>query len=356
MQMSKMVAWSCDAITGQKIDVFPVSAASYNRLLSAGGEGSVTIPIRAEHTRAERRAAFSRWERIIVLEDDGQIRYGGYAIGGERQIGAGTFEVKLQDAWTMFQRRGGWDRAAPITAQWSASVSGTRGVQAWRAIERGTVSGGQEKTRMPLSLVSSGGGSSVTRKYFGYNFEYISDVLSGLLDEGLDIYLEPRWVNDRFDWGFRAGMAWGSGNVHEFAPLAAQPRITNLRETDDGARVTNNAGRLGEGSEVDMLGRSRQNFDSPYPILDRITPAKTISDPLQLEQMALADLALYGSPTVQWDLEVLASEGVDVGDTIYLPIFGDPWIEDGRHERRVVKVSGTTGPFVTVGMQPVGGA
>ena len=352
-----MRAYSCDAFTGEVIDRLPMKDCSWSRLLSAGGEGSLTVPLDGTWTQVQLSSLVDEWRRIIVLERDGVPEYGGFVLGHGYTLEGSALTLKLKDAWTLFGRRGAWDRAHPYTPQWSASVTGTRGFQAWAAVNRGRNTGAVlDKTRFPVSLVASGGGASVTRKYFGYHLEMISDVHAALLEEGLDIYMRPRWVSGRFDWGFYAGPSWESGTIREFAPTAADPKVANLTESVEADRVTNNAARIGEGSEVDMLGRSRQNFASPYPVLDRVTASKTVSDVTQLEQQALSDLATFGEPTRQWDFDVLASEQIDVGDTVHLHISGDPVIADGRHTRRVVKVSGGLSDFVSIGVQPVGGA
>ncbi|QZY52927.1 hypothetical protein [Leucobacter tenebrionis] len=352
-----ILAYSCDGFTGEILDRLPISDASGERLLSAGGSGTVTVPFDGTWSKAALRDMIDPWRRIIVIERDGKVEYGGYVIARSATLGGAEVKVTLQDAWALFARRGGWDRAHPYTAAWSTTVTGVLGEQAWQAIHRARNTGGLlDRTRFPVTRVSVGGGDVVTRKILGYHFEMVADLLTGLMDEGLDIYLQPRWVGDRFDWGFRAGPAWSSGVTREFAASVADPMITDLAEADDAARLTTNAARLGEGSEVDILARSRVAADTPYPILDRITAVKRVSDPLQLDQQALGDLALYGAPTLQWDFRVLASEGIDVGDTVRIHVSGDPWIADGWSTRRVVKISTDLTEFVKVGVQPVGGA
>lgn len=352
-----VLAHVCDGFTGEVVDRVPVADFRWSRLLSAGGDGRVTIPLDGSLSRAALRDHLTPWRRILVLERHGRVEFGGYVLGHRYVLGGSAVEVTLRDVWKLWARRGSWDRAPAVTAKWSGVVPGTLGVQAWSAVHRGRNTGGVlNLTRFPVSLISTGGGASVTRYYYGYHFEMITDTLSGLMDEGLDIYVQPRWLSGSFDWGFRCGPAWTSGVVREFTASTAVPGVVELTVGADAERVTNNATRLGEGSEVDMLGRSRQNFSSPYPVLDRVTSAKTVSDPAQLDQQALGDLSLYAEPTEQWDFKVRASEQIDIGDTVRINVSGDPWIPDGWHERRVVKVSGDLGEFVSIGVQPVGGA
>ena len=53
---------------------------------------------------------------------------------------------------------------------------------------------------------------------------------------------------------------------------------------------------------------------------------------------------------------MLASEPVDVGDTLRLHFDGDPRIADGWYTRRVVKITGDLSGKKQVSVQPTGGA
>lgn len=348
--------WSCDAFTGEKLGVLPVSDMSWERLLSARGNGRATIPLDGSHSRADLNDLLLPWRRILALDRDGRVEYGGYVLGGDYSQAKYTRQVVLRDIWRMFNRRGGWDRNHPYTAAWSTTVTGVRGEHGWQAINRGRNTGVLNRTRFPVTRAEVGGGEVVTHKVKGHLLEYISDILTNLMDEGLDVYMQPRWLNGSFDWAYRAGMKWQSGHEFDLTVTTQDPDVIEFTEDIDADRVATNAGRLGEGSEVDMLARSRFNDDSPFPVLDLMTPSKTVSDALQLDSMALADLDLYGSPTVQRNFQVRASEGIDVGDTTWLHFDGDPVISDGWQRCRVVKVNGDLGEFVKIGVQPTGGA
>lgn len=353
----EFIAYSCDGVTGTVLDRLPVSAMTYDRLLSAGGAGSVTIPFDGTFTRAQLRNLLEPWQRIIVLERDGRVEYGGYVLGRQADLAGTGVTVQLADLWTLLGRRGGWDRSHPKVVEWSTTVTGTLGVQAWQAVHRArNTLTTKPDTKFPVTNVSTGGGSTVTRTVRGYHLEYVTDLWDQYMAEGLDIYLQPRWRDGNFDWGFRAGPAWVSGVTREYAATVEDPVISKLSVSDDASRMTNNAVRVGEGTEVDMLARSNRDLESAFPALDRITAVKTVDDPLQLQAQCNVDLAMFGRPTEQWNFAVLASAGVDVGDTVRIHTAGDRWIPDGWHTRRVVKVSGSTSDFVQVGVQPVGGA
>jgi len=348
-------AFSCDAITGAIVDEVPVSAFTWARLLSARGDGSATIPIDGTFSKAALSDLLLHWGRILRLDRDGQTVYGGYITGRPYQRGRSSIGVDLADLWTLLGRRGAWDHNAPNVELWKQTVTGSLAHHAAQAILRGRTGPTLPAMGMPVT-VPGFGGTAVTRTYYGYNVETVEDVLADLLDEGLDIYFEPRNIaNGDFDWIMRAGPAWTSGVQREFH-VTADDAITGFSENSDALRVTNNARYVGEGSEVDMLVRSQRNTASPYPLLDRVTDKKNISNVSQLTALAYQDLATFAQPTFQWEFTVTANTPIDVGDVVRLWFDGDPWIADGYHDRRVVKISGDLSEQKKIAVQPTGGA
>lgn len=349
-------AYVCDGVTGAVVDRVAVSDFSWERLLSARGSGTVSFPLDGVYTKLQLRELTEHWSRIWVLAWNDELLFMGYVTDRGYSRGTGQVTLSLSDLWGLLNRRGAWDHSAPNVHKWKTTVSGSLAHHAAQAIIRGRDTGpALPATGMPLTLPGIGG-AAVSRTYYGYHLQTVGDVLTALLDEGLDIYFEPRFIaNGDADWVMRAGMSWGSGGSHEFMVTVPGSPVSAFHESSDASRVTNNARRVGEGSEEDMLVRSNRNTASPYPLLDRVTPVKHVKSVNQLTAMANSDLALYQHPTFQWDFDVHLDQGVDVGDTVRLHFDGDPWIADGWHERRVVKVSGGINEFVTVSCQPTGG-
>ena len=346
----------CDGVTGKMLDRVQVADFTWEQLISAGGSGSVTLPLDGIYSRSQLRTLAEPWSRIWALAYGERVLYMGYVVGRTYNRESNNLTVQLTDLWALLDRRGAWDHSAPDVSKWRRTVSGSLAAQAAAAIRRGRDVGPPLPAMgLPLTIPTFGG-ASVTRTYYGYNVEMVGEVLSNLMDEGLDIAFEPRFIgNGDTDWLMEAGPNWGSGRVHELMVTAPHTVVTAFSEVADGARLTNNARRIGEGSEEDMVIRSNRNTASPYPLLDRSTAVKQINDPSQLSAQANNDLKLYGYPTFQWDFTTHLDEGIRIGDTVRLHFDGDPWIADGWHERRVVKLSGAISPFVTVGLQPTGG-
>lgn len=358
--MAEFQAYSCDAITGKQIDRIPFSAFDYTRMLSAGADGRASIPLDGTFTKMQLRSLLQPLSRMLVLERDGAVEFmGTIAHPPSYARGQGSVSVQLEDVWARFARRGGWDHTASNVEKWKQTVTGTLRDQAVAVIRRGRDAGpALPAMALPVTLPAMQGGG-VTRTYYGYHVEMVGDVLQDLLDEGLDIYFRPRWESrGEADWLMLAGNNWSSGVTREFYVTADLSDVAGFSESGDASRVTNNARYVGEGSEVDMLVRSMRNQASPYPLLDRVTQTKNISNVAQLSALAAQDLTTYGEPTSQWEFSVVGDSPVDVGDTVRLHFDGDPWVEDGWHTRRVVGVSASLpGPDVKkISVQATGGA
>lgn len=351
-------AFSCDGVTGMQVDRFPASSFTWERRLSAAGEATVTVPLDGTFTKTQLRQRFEPWSRILVLERDGVPEYAGYITNRGYTMGSSSLTLKCGDLWSLLHRRGAWDHTAPNVEKWKQTVTGSLAQQASAAVLRGRTGPADPPMGMPVTLPGFGG-TSVTRTYYGYHMQTVGEVLDDLMDEGLDVYFKPRWiVNGDVDWEMQAGVDWVSpdAGTRDLYVTAKGSPVMGFSEDGDASRITNNARWAGEGSEVDMLVRSNRNAASSYPLLDRVSEKKDVTDTGQLTALANRDLAMYGQPTSSWSFDVQAGTPLDVGSTVRLHFDGDPWIADGFHERRVVGVSGDMSDRVKITVQPTGGA
>ncbi len=347
----------CNAFTGARVDGFEVSAFSWEQLLSARGNGSVTVPVTDAQPASFLRPYLVPWQYIIVLERDGVVKYAGYVTSPAYKRGGSSLTVTLGDLWALLGRRIMTAPGVTNIEKWSYWIENQpRAGHAATLIAWNRDRGVTPSSTFPLTIPGGWTGGLVTRPYYGYEMAYVTDKLTALMDEGLDIWFEPKWISvGQFGWVMHAGDSWGSGTVRDLNVTAPLSPVSGFSETVDGVRVTNNADRVGEGSEVDMLVRSYPNLSSQLPLLEVITMSKTVSDPAQLTALAQQDLVTYGEPTVQWDFS-LVGEDVQVGDTARLTFADDVWIPDGIYNRRVVKVSGNMTEQISVSVQPTGGA
>lgn len=357
--MAELLTHVCDGITGVRVDTVPASARTYSRLLSAGDSGSqATIPLDGSFGKAALKSLLQPWRYMLAFERDGQIEYQGYIHGRGYSRGSSTVNVPLGDLWSLMNARLAVDHSFANVEEWSQTVSGVLGVHLNTALvwARDSYTGSPDAF-FPLTIPGvTPSGPSVSRTYYGYHLPTVTDFLNDLMEQGLDIYFRPGWGDPgAVGWVTNSGVPWTSGVTREFSATADRSPVTGFSETVDGIRMMNNSIRVGEGSEVDMLTISNLDMGSPLPLLERVTQSKTVTSTSQLSMMAGQDLITYGTPTVQWDLKVTADTPVDVGDTLRLHFDGDPWIDDGWHSRRVVKISGDMSDTKTVGVQPLGG-
>lgn len=356
--MAELLVHACNGITGARVDTIPVSAFSYERLLSAGGAGSAAIPLDGSFGKTAIKTLVSPWRHFFAFERDGVLEYNGYVIGSPYTRGSSSVGVTLGDLWSLLANRLAVDHSVAPVAQWQATVTGNLMTHVNQALiwARDSYTGSPDAS-FPLTIGGVPGGPSVSRTYYGYHLQTVVDMLTDLMDEGLDVYFQPRWGGPGLaGWTTRVGPAWSSGVTREFSVTAKESPVTGFSERVDGARMLNNSIRVGEGSEVDMLTISNLDTGSTLPLLERSIPAKTVTSASQLSVLAGQDLVTYGAATSQWDFTVSADTPIDVGDLVRLQFDGDPWIDDGFHVRRVVKVSGDMSEQKTIGVQPTGGA
>lgn len=358
--MAELLTHVCDGITGVKVDTIPASSRSYSRLLSAGDSGSqATVPLDGSFGKAALKSLLQPWRYMLAFERDGQIEYMGYIHGRGYKRGVSSANVALGDLWSLMKARLAVDHSAPHVEDWAQTVTGVLGVHLNTALVWARDSyAGSPDAFFPLTIPGAGAsGPSVSRTYYGYHLPTVSDFMSDLMEQGLDVYFRPGWGDPgAVGWVTSSGLSWSSGVTREFSVTAAESPVTGFSETVDGIRMMNNSIRVGEGSEVDMLTISNLDTLSPLPLLERVTQSKTVTSTSQLSMMAGQDLVTYGQPTTQWEYEVSADMDVDVGDSVRAHFDGDPWIDDGWYTRRVVKISGSESDKKTVAVQPTGGA
>ena len=351
-------AFVCDVV-GTMLDMVPISDAKWERKLSAGSGGELTVVLDGTHSPALIDTLFQKhWARIIVLEYNGKARFGGYIVGDDYTHGTSVLKLKLIDLWGLLDRRGAWAGLASPLAKWKLTETHSLAGHAANALIRARdTQPADPEPDIPVTIPGQGTGT-IKRTWYGYHYQTVGEVWKLLMDEGLDIYLEPRWASTdyQFDWLFQAAPDWESGTTREYSVTADDPEITDLTQSRDGTRITTSAYRVGEGSEQDMLMRSNRALGAGLPRLDRVTASKSVSDGEQLALMATNDLKVYRRATRQWEFKSLVSTGIDVGDRVRIHVDGDPVIPNGWHERRVVAVRGGLSGFMTVKVQPIGGA
>ncbi|MDR6868445.1 hypothetical protein J2Y69_003061 [Microbacterium resistens] len=355
--MAEIVAHVCDGITGDRIDTVPIADFPHSRLMSARGDASAAVRLNGTFSKPALKELLTPWRNLMVLERDGVVQYGGYIIGRPYQLGASEVTVRLGDLWALMARRIMTGRTAQNVVLWNETVTGTLPqIAAWHMSEswnRNVL----PSPKFPFSIGPFPDTKAITRKYFGYTMQTVGDVLSSLMSEGLDIYFRPQWAGDgRFEWHMLGGEAWSSQVVREFNVSAKKSPVISFSEDVNAGGQTNNADRVGEGSEIKLLVNSHENRASPLPLLERITMSKSVNDIDQLHALAVQDIATFGKPVTEWSFVVDADLPADVGDIADLTFDGDKWMDDGTFPHRIVRVNAGIGRTKTIAVQPDGRA
>jgi hypothetical protein len=350
-------AYSVDTTSGAIVDRIAVSDFTWERALSAGATGQCKIPLNGlDYTTAQLRDLTAHWKRTIVLEFNGDPVFAGLI--RSRSYENGVVTLDLTDLWGLWARRGAWDQNDPTMVDWTVTYTSlSLGTLAKRAVGRGVSGPSSPTIDLPITFPADVSGSW-NRTYWGFHLEFVSDVLKDLMDEGIDIDFRPRWVSGALDWEMRVNPALSLWEWHVNAPDGG---VSNFVEVSDGARMTNNARFVGEGSDTKMLIQSNRSLTSDLPLLDRIDFRKQIDDSGQLASLATKALDLFELPTVSWQFDVLADgdpalDYIRLGDTARMWFDGDPWIVDGMQDRTIVKLTGSLNEAVTVTCHPTGGA
>lgn len=357
--------WVVDTITGAKRfplmngDAGMVSTFSWQRLLSAGAGGSLTLQVGEVPADLDLGDLLEPISNTVVLDWDGVVVFAGIIWEQDYDRDKGTFTVALDDLWSILARRFAVDKFAPhveVTKQVHVGLS--LGTLAKRAVTLGISSGPVPAAGLRITRPSDASGPTGTRTYWGYNLDWVTDVLADLMDEGLDIDFEPRWVGGELDWQMRVGEPLTGPGV-DWHLSAPESGVTNLKYKRDARKVRNNTVAVGEGSEQDMKVRSNRNPTSPYPMVEGQGSYKSEKSVTRLAALANGDLVTYGSPSSQLSFDVRASGSpglpdLRLGAQMRTYSVGDRVIPDGWQSRRLIGFSGSLGEKVSLQLQPAG--
>ena len=357
--MSDAQVWFCDGLYGDRLAVATAQSVRGSKKLGAGSTGSATLVYDPDRfTPSEWRALTSPWECMIAIIRGEKVEFIGYITDLSYKRGSNVESFPLTDLWSVLGRRGAWDHDVPQMKTWKATVTGSLARHASYALIRSRDTGPTfPQTMLPTRIPGQPDGT-LSKTYYGYHGETVADVWDGLAKRGLEIYLKPvlQTTVRGVQWEFQAGAPYSSGVTREYFVTAEDSPISEFTVDVDAMRVTNNSYWMGEGSEVDVLARSQRDTDSWLPLLERVDVDKSVTDADELSDRAWQTLRDYGEPTSQWSFKLRTDVAPDVGDTVRLHFHGDRRITDGWHTRRVVAVDVDLSEFVTVSVQPTGGA
>jgi len=351
--------WACDTVTGTRLQKLPQPAAfSWARALNEGSGGSATIPLRAANFAGLNLKSLSTpLARTWVLDWDGSAVYAGIIEDRIYNHKAGTLTLPHSDLWTILDRRLAIDHREPVAKVVHQSFTSLSSATVAKKMTQLGIAGLSDMNMLLPITFSADSSGPITRKYYGYHFAWLGDVLRDLMNEdgGTDIDFRPRWLANKLDWQMRTGSL--TSGTFEWHLGVDKSGTIGLTVTEDSSKVATASYAIGEGSEVDKLARSRRVIDPPIPFLDRITALSTEDNEDALTRYAIGDLAAFQKPTEQWGFSTMASGTPAVSDLLLggsakTWVQEDPWLSTGWHNNRIIGFSGDLSEKVKLQLQP----
>lgn len=367
--------WLVEHSTGKKLQVIAaeyLKEASFTRRLNQASTGSVTIETR---NAISWREMARPWERIIVCEMEGVVRWAGYVKGYKYDRDTLSLRLDLIDIWDVLENRypfgvgGGGASALPGYEEGSIAFTGKSWGGAVRAVlidqtRNGTVG----RWNLALDLPADGAGG-VPLDAPNYTFSSCAKILEDFAaaEGGPDIDIRPWWDDDgTLKWFVRVSAPRFVNRGIDLVAGLGVGRLVGLSVTVDASRVLTGAWAIGKGSEKEMrVGKAASAVSRPTVFRDSARAFKEIDSVARLNSQAQAEVDTYAYPTEQWDFAYEAypnaADGpglrsVWLGDTIGLNISEDPMVGTGYYLRYVIGFSHDLTHRVKVEVQSIGGA
>ena len=353
--------WVCDTITGQRLNVIPVTDFTWSRCFNDGSSGSATIPVNDSMVKKlDLRSLIVERTNTLVYEVGPVVVAAGVIDGTSYDKDAGTLRVDHSDIWSILADRMAVPHGVPniMTATLSYGPL-SLGTIAKRLVQEVISPGGWYS--LPIVFPADVAGTS-TRSFYGYTMELVTDSLKNVMesDGGPDIDFAPRWSSSgSLEWVMRAAPGLSTSSAWEYNLDAPKPAALKVSATTDTSRFTNNAYAAGEGTEKNTKVRSNPVADHSRPAAEGVTSFKGVKSLGVLGELAVERSRALSVPTRQYSMSVLKSDslnitGMGLGDTIRIMSAADPWMPPGLSSHRLIKFSGSLGPEVKLEFQPTG--
>lgn len=195
------------------------------------------------------------------------------------------------------------------------------------------------------------------RTYWDYELKTIGSALSELADLGVETDFEPfRTSAGGSELNLRSGTL--TGGFFDCNMTSPKPWLKLDRYRINADQRANVAHAVGKGSEMDMRVRTATTNPS-VPASERVDSYKDIADLALLQKLAAANVATYSTPTEEWELSMLASDGpgienIRLGSTLRLYFKDHEFISDGWKELRLIAYSFDSTETIKLTVQPIG--
>lgn len=356
--------WLCDTITGENRFRIPVSGATWGRLLNKVSGGTTEIQLFDKGSSLITRASTLPLAKTFVLDWDGYVVYAGPIWSRNYVFGTGVLTLTHRDIWSMFAKRllvttntkGVEKTSLRIPAVGEPTVSK-------KTLLKGIVFEGTDAEssmyRLPIYYPDDTAGPNA-RTYPGYGLTLVGDALQDVLDadSSVDVDFQPSWNSNGFlRYTMRAGNL--NDSKIQWNAAAAMTGAFGLTWDDDAARVANNVIAVGEGAGEDMKIGAARNELSPFPAMENVISFKKETNVARLDELAAEHLRVFGAPTEQWGMSMMAGgkpgvKDLKLGGTASLLFSKDRWNPDGQINNRIIGFNGDLTQTVKLAFQPIG--
>lgn len=344
--------------TGAPVLRVPVSAGSWARRLTGSGQGSHTIPLYQSGIPRSLVREITRGNKYTIAQLWGDhVAYAGVITN--RKYDAASRKLTLQStelrAAIMNQRMLfgvlDYDPAANVLV-----VSGRSYSAAVRAVLMKAL-GVSSEWALPIDIPADGAGgfSATWRKEETLMWE---DHLAQIEADGCEIDFRPYLSGGNLRWEARVQYTVTAGVPTDLAAKAPGSVVLDLTVEDDYAKQLTGVLGFGKGQGQDKPFKFAPTGGSgavEIPVRDMKVTFPDIDDPTRLQAAVNAAYAARKDPVQQWSfgLHVWPSGPAlaDPGRLLNLWVYGDEFIPDGLHQKRVIALSGDLGFTVTPEVQ-----
>lgn len=355
-----VLGWTCyvfQITTGQIVAEIPMNAEpQYSRLLNAPGSIEVTVPIGGTGASATQLRSYVGGYKFGLALAWGTAPNGFIIQAGpitdhsfdDTESGNSTLTVGAGSLWTylnrLYQINASFPDGSPLITDPTADTAYSG---SYHDISIGVLANALSVQSLPLTLPAGDGLGGQTAAYYGYDLAMVGERLTQLvqLDDAPEIDFYPQFTDSsHVGWTALIGtpLVPSTSAVFDYGT-----GLISVKTDGDPSNLCNYAWSKGNGTERGLLYGEAEllsSLSSGWPRLDYVDTSNT-SETIQgnLDNLALADLALFYAPVEMWTATVRADQypvfgSYTPGSYITLNLQNHPWIPDGMYTQRLISM------------------
>lgn len=369
-----VLGWTCyvfQVTTGQIMTEIPLnSEPQYIRCMNAPGSVQVTMPIGGTGVSAARMRSYVGGMKFgLALSwgpaPNGFVMQAGPIVSHQFDDTEGsnsTLTITAGSLWSYLNRllqvNHSWATGKPITdASADTSYAGS-----YHDIAILTLQNVLANQSLPLTLPAFDFLGGQTATYYGYDLAMVGDRLTQLvqLQNAPEIDFYPKFT-DASHVGWSALIGTPLVPSYGVATFDYGNGLSSVKTDSSAANLTNYTWAKGNGTERGLLyGEASlvQSISQGWPRLDFVDTSNTSETiTANLNNLSLADLALYYAPVEMWTATVRADQypifgSYTPGSYITMNLQNHPWIPNGQYVQRLISMTqGQNAAEVILNMQ-----